>query len=408
MKKSKHGSNSLKERMERSHNTRERGGNTHPQAFNWRKAKNVKFYTLKEGKNLISVVPYIVKTKNDPLVHSGDAEIGDQSYMFDIYLHTYVGPMHAEIICPKSNYGKPCPICQKAQEFKDKGKTDEASDYWPSRWCYYNIIDEKEPKKGLQVLGIKFNKFEKPLISASYGDVDEDDDDEEKSNNGDHIDFVDIDDGKAIYFRGEEVTKLIKGKTSTYLEFVSFKFKERTEPLDPDLINDAVSFDELAKIQSADEIEKLLYGEDGGDEDSTDEEEAPEDSDDDDDDEDDEKPEKKTAAKKAPAKKTAKDDDEDDDEDDDDEDSEDGDEDDEEDEDTNDDDDDEDDEKPEKKTAAKKAPAKETKKAPVKIGKAVCPHKHKFGIDTDKKDECEDCDSWADCTKEKTRLKKAK
>lgn len=342
MKKSaKKKNSSLKDRMKKSYESKDKGGGNRPSCMDWKKAKNVKFFTPKEGKNRINIIPYVVKTKNDPLVHSGDAEIGDQSYMLDLWVHNYVGDTSAEVICPKSNFNKPCPICKQAQEFKDAGKKDEASALWPKRRCYYNVIDVKNPDEGIQVFNISHFLFEKELIEEARA----------SSDDGDIIDFVDIDDGKMIEFRAAEVEKSFGGKLTKFLEYKSFVFKERDEALDPSLIEEAISFDECMKVLTPAEIEKILYGEDS-----------------EDDDDDDTPPKKGKAPAKKPTKKIEDNDDEDeeDDEDEDEEDSEDDDDEDsdddtdeddeeeeEDEEDTDDDEDDDDDEPPVKKPAKK-------------------------------------------------------
>jgi len=371
MKKSKkEKSNALKDRLKRSYDSKDKGGSNRPQAFDWKKAGDIKFYKPKEGKNKINIIPYIVKTKNDPLVRAGDAKIGDESYMLDIWVHRNVGPTQAEVICPKSNFSKPCPICKQAQEFKDAGKKDEASALWPKRQCLYNVQDAKNPEAGIQVFAISHFLFEKELIEEARA----------ASDDGDIIDFVDIDDGKMVTFRAAEETSNINGKAVTYLSYKSFGFAERDEALDPEMVEQATSFDELMKLPTDKEIEALLFGED-----------------DDSEDDEDEKPAKKDVKKTSKKPDPDEDDDEDeeeesDDEEDDDDDSE------------EDDDEDEEEEKPAKKAVKKAPPAKETK-APKK---GVCPEGHKFGIDCDKKDECEDCEMWADCTKEQMKLKKKK
>jgi flagellar biosynthesis GTPase FlhF len=378
MKKDK--GSSLKDRLRKSYESRDKGGNSRPSAMDWKKVENVKFFKPKEGKNNINIIPYIVKTKNDPLVHSGDAKVGDESYMLDVYMHRNIGPTQAEVLCLKSNYGKPCPICKQAQEFKDAGKKDEASALWPKRQCFYNVIDVKNPEAGIQVFGISHFLFEKELIEEARAAADD----------GDIVDFVDIDDGKSVSFRAVETSSPIGGKNVTFFEYKSFSFSERDEPLDPDLVKEAVSFDALLKVQTPAEMEKVIFGDD--DEEEAEEEEA----DDDDDEKEEEEPVKKAKApvKKAPAKKVVEEDDEEEEEPDaDDEEA----------------DEEEEDEPPAKpvKKAPAKAPAKEEK--PAKKGSSnPCPSGHKYGLDNDKHDECEDCDSWADCLKEKNRLKKAK
>ena len=316
-KKSK--SNSLKNRMKRSYENRE--GRSRSSALDFSKLDDIKFFEPKLDKNYIDIVPYIITTKNDHLIHSGDAELNDPSYMLELYLHTFIGPTHAEIICPKSNFFKECPICKQAQELKDAGKKDDAGELWPSLFCYYNVIDKTKPEEGLKVFKIKFNKFEKQLVTAARvaATIANDDEDDKPSNSAEnYIDFSSIDDGQSIKFWGENVTKAIKGRQSTYLEFSNFTFTKRKTALDESLMDEAVKFDTLMKIQTPKQIETLLYGED---KESDDEDEKPKkgtskkkpDIDDDDEDE----PPKKTS-KKPPAKKKPieEDDDEEDDEDD--------------------------------------------------------------------------------------------
>jgi len=353
--------NSLKDRLKKSYESKDKGGGSRPSAFDWKKIDSVKFFKPKEGKNRINIIPYIVKTKNDPLVRSGDSKVGDQSYMLDVFLHRNVGPSQAEVICPKSNFGKPCPICKQAQEFKDAGKKEEASALWPKRSCFYNIIDAKNPEEGIQIWNISHFLFEKELIEEARA----------ASDDGEIVDFVDIDDGKTITFRAAEVDKIINGKKATYLEYKSFVFVDREEALDSDLVNQTVSFDELMKLPTDKEIEALLFGED-------DEEE--EDSEEESEDDEDEKPSKKKTKKEEDEE--AEDDSS---------------------ESNSDDDDEEEEEKPVKKPMVK---AKENTKA--KKSDNPCPHGHKYGVDVDGHEECDDCDSWADCIKESNKLKKKK
>ena len=118
--------NSLKDRLKKDYESKDRGAGSRPSAMDWKKIDDVKFFKPKEGKNIIDIVPYIIKTKNDPLVKTGDAKVGDQSYMLDLFIHTNIGPTQAQIICLKETYGKPCPICEQRQAFYNEGKKDEA------------------------------------------------------------------------------------------------------------------------------------------------------------------------------------------------------------------------------------------------------------------------------------------
>jgi len=366
-------SNSLKDRLKKSYESKDKGGGSRPSAFDWKKADGVKFYKAKEGKNRINIIPYIVKTKNDPLVRAGDTKVGDQSYMLDVFIHRNIGPTQAEVICPKSNFGKPCPICKQAQEFKDNGKKDEASALWPKRQCFYNVIDGKNPDEGIQIFAISHYLFEKELIEEARA----------ASDDGDIIDFVDIDDGKMIEFRGAETTSNINGKAVTFLEYKSFVFKEREESLDSDLVEKAISFDDLMKLPSDDEIKALMFGDDDA---EADDEEVEEE-----DDDEEESPKNKNIKRDKKASKEAEEEEEESEEDDDDV------------PENDQDDDEEEDEKP-----VKKQPAKAKKEPPKKPQKGLCPKGLKYGVDCNSKKCDDECDEWAEYLKEQNKLKKKK
>jgi phage pi2 protein 07 len=362
-------SNSLKDRLKKSYESKDRGAGTRPSAMNWKLVEDIKFYKPKEGKNKIDIIPYEIKTKNDPLVKTGDAKVGDQSYMLDLWIHSNIGPTQAQIICNKENFNKPCPICEQRQAFYNEGKKDEASALKAKRQCFYNVRDVKNNPDEIQIWPISHFLFEKELIEEAKASADD----------GGIVDFVDIDDGKSINFRAAETESVINGKSVKFLEYKSFSFSDRDDPLDESWVKKAVSFDELMILNTYDEAKKILFGDE--DEDTSDDDE-------------DEKP------VKGKSKKPVDDEDEEDEDVDDEEDSDESDEDEEE----ESDEDDEDDEPAPKPKAKAKTVAKKTV-----VGKPVtafkCPHKHKFGIDCEKFDECDDCDEWADCKKENKKLK---
>lgn len=390
-------SNSLKDRLNNSYKNKDRGGGNRVGVFDYKKVPDVKFFSpnladggKNKGKNVVSIVPYEVKTKNDPLVRSGDAAIGDLSYVFDYYKHT--SPItKADIICMKNTYNKPCEICAKAEELKKAGKKAESYALKASRRCAYNLFDHNHPENGVQVFEISHFLFEKELIEEARGQADGDD----------FIDFTDPEDGKAINFRAEKVSKSFgEGQApSKFTEFKGFQFVDRPEALEDSVLEGAVSFDEIVKIPTEKEIEKLFYGDDDKGDDDEDEDSDDEESDDEDEDD---IPFPKTSGKgkKKPGKSSRDSDDEDDDESDDDEeeDDEDPDDDDESDDEDEDESDDEEDEKPAKGKSSK---------ASKKVKEGECPFGHKFGKDTDKEkyeEDCDECDNYKEC---KAAFKKA-
>lgn len=358
---------SLSNRYAKSYESKDSG--TGASAFDWRKVEGeVKFFNPKEGKIRLNIIPYTIKTKNHPLVKSGDMAIGDLDYVMDVYVHGFIGPGNASVICPKKNYAKACPICEEAEKLKQKGKQKEFEELKPKRKVYYNVQDIKNPDQ-IQVFEVSHFLFEKELIeeARSYSD------------DGDIVDFADPESGKTIVCRASTTSM---GKHE-YLEYKSFQFMDREDEIEDDILSAAVSFDEIMKVQSYEEIEKILYGSD--DEEDEDEEEKPSKKSTkkaDDDDEDD-IPEKKPAKKK-PA----------------------------------DDDDDEENEKPSKKPDKKKNDEEDEEEKPAKKpdkkkaddddkpAGPKCPSGHKYGTDCDDFEECNDCDLWDKCVKAQKAAKK--
>jgi len=391
---------------------------------------DIEFFTPKEGRNRINIIPYIIKTKNHPLVKKGEFEIGDKDYVMDVFVHRGVGPSEASVVCLKETYGKACPICEQMVLLRKQGKEKEAGTLKPSRRVFYNVQDLKEPEK-LKIFETSHYLFEQELIEEAR------DDDE-----GGFIDFADEEKGKEIKFR---CSKVSKGGLE-FNEFKSFSFEERDDNIPDELIESAISFDEILTVPTYEEAEKILYGQDDDEDES--EKKSSKKSKSDDEDEDEEKPVKKSSKKsksdeddededeekpvKKSSKKSKSDEDDEDDEDEEkpvkksskksksDEDDEDDDEDEEKPvkksskkskSDEDDEDDDEDEEKPVKKSKSKlepefdedddeEKPVKKSSKKSKSDDKTKCPFGHNFADDCDVfEDDCDNCDLWAKCMK---------
>lgn len=351
--------------------------------MNWKKIDGeVNFFSPQEGRNRINIIPYTIKTKNHPLVKKGEFEVGDKDYVMDVFVHRGVGPSEASVLCLKQTYGKPCPICEQSALLRKQGKEDEAGALKASRRVFYNVQDLKNPDT-LKVFEASHYLFEKELIDEAR------DDDE-----GGFIDFADEETGKEIKFR---CSKTSKGGFE-FNEFKSFSFEDRDDNIPDELLESAISFDEIMNVPTYEEAEKILYGRDDDEEDEQQEDEEDEapakkkpakkvvvEDDDEEEQDADEDEEEEPAPKKKPAKKPA----------------------------PVEEDDEEEDEpapKPAKKAKAPaveededdeseedEAPAKPAKKADCKGDCGKCPFGHKFGVDTDNFDDCDDCDVWDKC-----------
>ncbi len=350
--------NSLARRQEKSFATKDRGAGNVP-AFDWKKAKHeVVFFKPKEGKLRFDIIPYKIKSKNHPLVRQGDAEVGELDYLFDMYIHPRVGPGYVDVICPKRNFNKPCPVCEQMQEYKDQGKDKEANLLKAKRTVFYNILDSRDRDKGIQVFSVSHFLFEKELIEEARASSDPDT----------PLIFADIDNGKTIVCRAATETFMGEsGKGNDYLVYKNFSFVDREEALDEDLIDEAVSFDECMKLPSYDEIQEILFGKDEDDQEETEKEEEKEEKDDDDDEpEPEEKP--KTKVKEKANKK---------------------------------------DEEGENPKSSKKPKVEDDDEKPKVKGMKDCPKGHKYGYDCDKfSKDCDPCPIWEPCADMQNKLKK--
>ena len=387
----------MAKRYESSYAKRDGGSSSKGGVINYRNYDGeVVFFNPGEGKHRINIIPYTIKSKNHPLVKSGEAEVGEKDYVLDFYTHRGVGPSEKTVLCLKNTYGKPCPICEYSASLRKTGKEEEAKALKPSRRVAYNIEDLKEPGK-LKVFETSHYLFEKELIEEAR------DDDE-----GGFIDFADEEEGMEIKFRA---TKVKKGDME-FNEFKSFSFEDRDEPISKKLFDSAISFDELLTVPTYEEVEKILYGDDEEDEDEKPKKKSKPVEDDEEDEEEPEDDEDEEPAPKSKKSKSKEDDDEDSEEDD---------EDDEpkksskpkfepakksksDDEDESGEDDDEEDEEPAPKKSSKKKSDEDEEEKPKSKKKCAgdcqeCPFEHRFGKDCDEFGDCDDCDVWDKCVK---------
>ena len=329
--------NSLAKRYQRSYESKDSGG-VRKGVMNY---SDVEFYKPEEGRNRINIIPYTIKTKNHPLVKSGDFEIGDKDYLMDVWVHKNVGASESSVVCLKKTYGKPCPICEQAELFKKEGKEKESKALSATRRVFYNVQDLKDGK--LKIFETSHYLFEKELI------------DEARDGEDGYVNFADEEEGKEISFKASKVKK---GKIE-YLEFKSFRFEDREDKIDDDLLENAVSFDEIMNVPTYEQAEKILFG-----------------SDEDDEGEESDEPEDDEEEVRKPTKSKAREEDDEP-------------------------EDDNDEYETPKKSPKKEKSFDDMEDVEEKPKKSCsdCPYGFKFGKDCEKHDECDDCDIWDKCCK---------
>jgi hypothetical protein len=214
-------------------------------AFDFSKVGTIKFWKQKEGVNKIDIIPYTVSSNAHPLVHNGILEKGDLDYTLELWVHTYLGPQNTTVVCPKRNYGQPCPICEQAAKYHDEGKEEESKALWAKKKMYYNVQDALHPGDGVQILETNFKYFEKPLRSLA----------KDTDDGTPFIDFADPKKGKTLKFTGEK--EKFSGKD--FIQFSNMKFLDRDEPIVA-LLKDAITFDKYIIKYTYEELEAILFG----------------------------------------------------------------------------------------------------------------------------------------------------
>jgi hypothetical protein len=236
---------------------RDNGGVSRPQALDWNKAgreidfKEDKFKPEHGEKYKLNILPYIIKSDLNPLVKKRKAKVGQAAYMLDLYVHRSVGPENADIVCPKENYGKPCPICEEYKKLMDDAESDdekkEAGVHRAKRRAYLNVqLIEKGIPQDVQFFDVSHFRFMKELLEEAAG-----------CGNGDEpLNFAHPVDGKIVEFRA---AKSDFSKFDTM--FKSFNFRDREEEIEDEALEATISFDELVILHDYETINAIMWGE---------------------------------------------------------------------------------------------------------------------------------------------------
>lgn len=255
---------------------------------NWDKQKNVKMgsdggslfdvlnysgldkaperFKLVEGTMRLQFLPFVITTKMHPLVADKQLEIGDQFYNIALTVHKNVGANKSSQICPKKNFGKPCPICEAGDVFYKAGDKISSSALWPARRLFYNVVDMAEVEKGVQIFETSEKGFGKKLLSAQSA-AERDPDMIESCPDAY---FADVENGMTVKVVVDMATFINDEgvKSTPYPEASSITMapRKRNEVvLVSELAEAAIPLDACVTLKSYEELEALFTG--GSDED---------------------------------------------------------------------------------------------------------------------------------------------
>jgi hypothetical protein len=301
------------------------------------------------------IIPYIVSDETH-MDRDDDFEVavpGELWYKKPFKIHRNVGPDNESIVCP-TTFGKKCPICEYKAKLAREGAPREETDPLRTtlRNLYYVVpIGSKEHEEKIHLWEFSQGNFQKLL-------------NKELAEDEDYEVFPDLEEGMTLKVRFDEET-FLKNK---FAKASRIDFLEREEAYAEDFADELTSLDEMLKVLSYKEIERMFF-----------EFEAPEDEDedeetrtfkevDDEDDEEEDKPKRKPARKPKPKPEPEPEEEEEEDE--------------------------EEEDKPKRKPARKA-------KTKSKTTEEECPEGFEFGVDTEMYDECEDCDLFDACMEAK-------
>jgi len=317
----------------------------------------------------MDIMPYLVSDKRHPDKDEENeiATPGTYWYKRPFKTHRGVGANNETVVCP-TTFGKKCPICEYRDKLRKEGADDE------------EIKVTKTSERNLYAVFIKNNKSNKSnkLFLLDTSDYLFQETFEEQLKDYDEFEtFPDHQSGSTLRVTFAEDS--FGG--NKYAKPTRFDFVKRKEQYDDEILEQIPDLDKCFKILSYDDLKAKFL-------------ETTNDEDDEDQDDDEIKPSK---SKKTSGKKVVEED-EDEDEDQDEDELEDEDDEDEDEDEPNDEDEDED------EPPARKRKVTSTKKIAPKT--LVCKFGHKFGVSTDKFDDCEDCKIWHDCISAKKANKK--
>jgi len=333
---------------------------------------------------VLDILPYIVTDKNhmDHKKHPDDAILGNMWWKRPLKVHRKVGPDEITVVCPLT-YGKRCPICDYGTKRRKEGaEWDELKEIFPKDRTVFIVVPvdteecEVDYEAGLpHVFDMSDHLFLKYL-------------DEEVATDIDFEDFPNPFFGLnlEIRFRNKSLGK------NKYAEVSKINIVPRAkgEQYDEEFMETIPKLDDLIKTYSFEELEALYFDmEDIEEEVEEVEEEEPtprskkksrvkaapvEEDEDEDEEEEEPTPRKKRPLKKKPVVVEEEEEDEPEEE-----------------------EEEEEEEEDEEPTPKKKAASKK----PAGGKKDRCPFGHRFGIDTEKFDECDDCTLWDACADQK-------
>ena len=191
----------------------------------------------------VHILPFLVQSTNHPEVQMGRMELGEEDYFLQYAQHRGLGlDGRSGVLCLNSTFGKPCPICEHANQLKEQGEKDDLP--WPSRRVVYNFLVDGTKIGGQHLIFEASDKyFHRELKGALT-----------RSQRG-FFDYSDLDTGAMVECFAEEVKQRY-----TYLTFKDFKFHDRAS-LPIETLDWAIPLGALLNVPTYEQVAAFYEGE---------------------------------------------------------------------------------------------------------------------------------------------------
>ena len=196
----------------------------------------------------MDLLPYLVTDPKHP-DHKGSSEVaqvGEQWWKRPFWTHRNVGEDNDTVVCLKS-VGKKCPICEyKASQMKDGVPYEETKALKASlRNLYIAIpLGHKKYKEEIHIFDISNFLFQELLNDEIQEDVDA------------YEIFPDLEQGLSVAVR---FSSTIIGDGKPFPTASRIDFKEREHAYEEDILDEVPNLDEVLKIYSYTELERLFF-----------------------------------------------------------------------------------------------------------------------------------------------------
>lgn len=204
----------------------------------------------KAGTMLLDILPFVAGEGNP------NADAGAWHWERTFWVHRSVGVNQDWYLCPAKNYKRRCPICEhrlKLMKEADDENEELIKSLSPSQRQLFNVINLKDPDKGIQLWEISHHCFGKTLYSTLRA-ADEGDEWEK---------FFFLDDGLTL--RVSFVEDSFGGVSFMKAERIDFKV--RREQYDDEKIKETYRLDKLLIEPSYEELKKVYLSAESDDDD---------------------------------------------------------------------------------------------------------------------------------------------